>query len=112
MRRTFVLIVPLSLLLTGATNLFGDVAYLHTGTLWSNNNTAASREAAMNTVFGSGNWSDLDFAKVVDSSSIFNSTNTFIFLDGSNNGANALQSYLNSNLGLIEDWVRNGGHLF
>lgn len=46
---------------------------------------------------------------------VFSATNTFVFLDGSNDGADALNTFLNgnggANLTLIQNWVSNGGTL-
>ena len=68
----------------------------------------------MDTVFGVGAWSKLYF-ETLNPSTVFSATNTFVFLDGSNDGADALNTFLNgnggANLTLIQNWVSNGGTL-
>ncbi len=94
--------------------LFGDVAYLRSNAPapWNVDSTdPGSNEAAMDTVFGTGNWSDLRF-QTVDANSLFSSAYSFVFLEGGDHNANSLESFLIDNQTLIESWVSNGGHLF
>lgn len=113
-RPVFVLGVMLTFLGMGSGKLFGDVAYVrsNTGSPWSVvPSNPGSNEAAMNTTFGVGNWSDLRF-ETVDANLLFSSANSFIFLEGGDRTANALEYFLNTNEALISNWVSNGGRLF
>lgn len=65
---------------------------------------------AMNTVFGIGGWTQ-DYFETCDPALIFSVNTNFVFLEGSDGFANELESFLTTNIGLIEDWVNNGGRL-
>lgn len=65
---------------------------------------------AMNTAFGSGNWT-LDFFQTVNVLDMLDDAG-FIFLDGSELGANALNAFLTTNIAVLENWVNRGGKLF
>jgi hypothetical protein len=70
-----------------------------------------SNEDAMNMVFGQGNWTDSPFQNQ-PAADVFDDESECVFIDGSDFGANALNSYLQANLPLIESWVADGGRLF
>ena len=70
-----------------------------------------TNETAMNTVFGSGNWSDLRY-ETVNTASLFTVANSFIYMEGSDDNANELESFITVNLSLVQNWVSNGGSLF
>jgi hypothetical protein len=72
---------------------------------------STSNEQAMDMVFGVGNWSDLRFS-TVDPSALFSGGTSFVFLEGSDGCANQLDTFLQSHLGLIENWVLTGKGLF
>lgn len=65
---------------------------------------------AMNTVFGVDGWTAGKFEEV-DPGIVFSSENCFVFLEGSDQHANELESFLIANIGTIESWVAAGGHL-
>ena len=66
-----------------------------------------TNDAAMNTAFGSGNWS-----KSFGFNTGLFSGASFVFLDGSDSNANQLSSFIASNLTAIESYVSGGGRLF
>ncbi|MDQ2771075.1 MAG: T9SS type A sorting domain-containing protein [Bacteroidota bacterium] len=76
------------------------------GTYGDNTNVAA-----MDGVFGSGNWDSL-FLETTLATDIFTATRHRVFLEGSELGAPALSSFLQVNQAAIENWVAAGGHLF
>lgn len=85
------------------------VAYLRAniGEPWS----SASNPAALNLVFGSNTWQDLRFETAV-AGTLFSPANGFIFMDGSDNGATEMETFLTANRALMESWVASGGRLF
>lgn len=92
-----------------ANALLGQVAYVRSavGEPWGANDN----RTALDTVFGSGNWNDTRF-ETVDPSVLFSPAVHFVFMDGSDSGANALSTFLTANRALIQSWVSNGGSLF
>jgi MYXO-CTERM domain-containing protein len=68
-------------------------------------------EAAMDAVFGPGNWDDLRF-EFVDPDALFSASYGFIYLEGSDGGADELAAFLSANQMAMEDWVNGGGRLF
>jgi uncharacterized delta-60 repeat protein len=80
--------------------------YIH----YDNSYGTADNQAAMNSVFGNGNWTDAHF--VTDPSSIFTSTTSFVMMDSWFASLDSLGTYLSTNNSLIENWVLNGGRLF
>lgn len=88
----------------------GDKYYLRSngGEPWAG--FGSTNVEVMDLAFGAGGWSletfqDLTFADV------FNSDTVFVFMDGSDNGANALEAFLTANITAIEEWVFDGGSL-
>lgn len=71
----------------------------------------STNEQAMNAVFGSGGWQDLRY-ETANPLSVFSSSNSLAFLEGSSLSANELEIFLNSNISTIESWVAAGGSLF
>ncbi len=69
-----------------------------------------TNEDAMNMVFGAGQWDDLTF-EAVNPAVLFSNAYTFVYLEGSDSGADELEAFLAANQGTIEDWVANGGRL-
>jgi hypothetical protein len=66
----------------------------------------------LNTVFGENGWS-LNYFESVDPTKVFVEETTYVFIDGSDRGADELAGFLSSYHDLIEDWViRGGGKLF
>jgi hypothetical protein len=87
-----------------------------TGVVYLRSSTAApwdvtSNEVDMNDVFGKGNWNDLRY-ETVNPNSLFGSGTTFIYMEGGDNNANALQTFLSNNSASIAAWVNAGGRLF
>ena len=66
---------------------------------------------AMNSVFGAGNWT-AGYFETISVASVFNSSTKFVFLEGSDNSALELNTFLASNLPTIESWVASGGVLY
>lgn len=83
-------------------------AYLRStfGTPWGNN----TNEVAMDEVFGTGNWSDLRY-ETVDIDTLL-ANHTAIYLEGSDNNNDQLESFLTAHLSRLEDWVSLGNKLF
>ncbi len=82
-----------------------DTFYLRSNTAnpWS----STSNQAAMNAAFGSGNWTEV-FYQTVDPAVIFSSSTRFVFMEGSDGLANAMNTFLATNITLIENWVAQG----
>jgi hypothetical protein len=70
-----------------------------------------TNEAAMDTVFGAGNWDDLRY-ETVDPAVLFSVYRTFVFMEGGDDDANDMEAFLTANQTDIEAWVSNGGRLF
>jgi hypothetical protein len=68
-------------------------------------------DTAMNRVFGSNVWQDLRY-ETVNPAVLFSPAMHFIFLEGSDDNANALNTFLAANLSAMQSWVSNGGSLF
>ncbi len=77
------------------------------GAPWGQN----TNETAMDTVFGNGNWDDLRY-ETVNVASLFSASNEFIFMEGGDNNADELETFLTTNLVAMQDWVSAGGRLF
>ena len=89
--------------------LLGQSAYVRStsGEPWG----VTDNDAAMNSVFGSNVWHDLRY-ETVNPAVLFSPAMHFIFLEGSDNNANALNTFLAANLSAMQSWVSNGGSLF
>lgn len=70
----------------------------------------STNEAAMDEIFGAGNWADL---RMADGAGPFQvgSGFRFIFLEGSDGSANELNAYLQAHSAQIEGFVSGGGRL-
>jgi hypothetical protein len=71
---------------------------------------SSANESAMDRVFGIGQWRDLRFETL--NMPQFLSESTFIFLEGSDQGAQSMEDFLNAHRTAIEHWVSAGGALF
>jgi len=71
---------------------------------------SSANEAAMDRVFGVGGWQNLRF-ETIDITTLLSSS-TLIFMEGSEDDAPELESFLNTNAAAIQDWVNAGGILF
>ncbi len=69
-----------------------------------------TNEAAMDAAFGAGNWTQAFFETLV-MGTVFSPGTNFVFLEGSDGGANELNTFLTTNLAAIEAWVNGGGKL-
>jgi hypothetical protein len=65
---------------------------------------------AMNDVFGIGGWTQANFSAVA--ATIFVPGTQFVFIDGSDANAIAMNTFMTANQTLIENWVNAGGRLF
>jgi len=70
-----------------------------------------SNEALMEQVFGLNGWDDARF-ETVDPSFVFAPNRPVIFMDGSDNGAQEMEDFLNANRARMEAWVTAGGSIF
>ncbi len=84
-------------------------AYLRSaiGLPWS----SAANETQMDRVFGPGNWQDLRY-EAAKSETLFSPHTAFIFMEGGDNNAAALKTFLDANIATIQNWVSAGGRLF
>jgi uncharacterized repeat protein (TIGR01451 family) len=85
------------------------VAYMRSsvGAPWG----SVANETAMNRVFGANNWQDLRYETVIPAN-VFSPATKFIYMEGSDNNAVELETFLGSNIVTIQNWVSNGGNLF
>lgn len=80
--------------------------YIRDANPWSVNDNIN----ALNAVFGANNYTVGNFA--IAPASVFNANTQFVFLEGSDANALALNTFFTANQTLIENWVYNGGRLF
>ncbi|MEM6993503.1 MAG: thrombospondin type 3 repeat-containing protein [Myxococcota bacterium] len=71
---------------------------------------AIANEAAMDTVFGVGGWDDLQY-ETLDAQLLFSPAYGFIYLEGGDDNALALEAFLSANQAALEAWVIAGGGL-
>src|SRR5437667_4871383 len=57
------------------------------------------------------NWQNLRY-ETVSPAALFAPTNTFIFMEGSDNNATAMSAFLGKNLSAMSNWANGGGSLF
>ncbi|GAA0871354.1 hypothetical protein GCM10009117_05000 [Gangjinia marincola] len=62
----------------------------------------------MNSAYGAGNWTKATY-QALNPTTVFVSTTTVVFMDGSGDQVTAFQDFLTANTALIETWVNNGG---
>jgi len=70
-----------------------------------------TNEAAMDAVFGAGNWTAADFATVSTATLFNNATTPLIFMDGGDDCAIDLAGFLAANGAALSTWVNAGGQL-
>lgn len=85
--------------------------YIYSNTTGGEPWYTVSNTGAMNDVFGIGEWTQ-GYYETVDPAEVFGTGSCFVFLEGSDGHALELESFLNANITLIENWVASGGHLF
>ena len=85
----------------------GDRYYIKSsiGNPWG----STTNNTHMNTAFG-GDWT-LESFEFCDVATVFSPTTSFVFLDGSDNQATELNTFLTANLPAIEAWVTAGGSI-
>lgn len=66
---------------------------------------------AMSAAYGPNGWTTGDFTQA-NPATVFSQLTCFVYLDGSDLGADELNTFLTRNSKIIEDWVCQGGHLF
>ena len=77
------------------------------GAPWS----VTTNESAMDTVFGAGNWTDARY-ETVNVGTLFSAATSFIFMEGGDDNADELNTFLTANSTAIASWVSAGGRLF
>jgi hypothetical protein len=89
--------------------LSGQAAYVRStsGEPWGR----TDNDVAMNSVFGTNGWQDLRY-ETVSPAALFSPAMHFIFMEGSDFNATALNTFLTANLAALQTWVSNGGSLF
>jgi hypothetical protein len=70
----------------------------------------SGNETQMNAVFGPAGWQDLRF-ETANVAAVFSPATTFVFLEGGDNNAFALEAFLATNGAAISAWVNAGGHI-
>lgn len=88
---------------------FADAYYIRSqsGSPWGQSNY----EEDMDAVFGVGSWVAARY-ETVNINNLFSSTNSFIYMEGSDRNANALEAFITTNKTQMESWVYSGGTLF
>jgi len=88
---------------------FSDAYYVRSqsSSPWGQSNY----EEDMDAVFGVGAWVAARYESV-NANDLFSSANNFIYLEGSDRNANALETFITVNKVKMEDWVFAGGTLF
>ena len=87
----------------------GGVVYLRSngGQPWGQN----TNENALNAEFGVGAWQDLRYQTVVPAT-VFSPQNCLVVMEGGDNNANAMNTFIQANIAAMEAWVSQGGSLF
>lgn len=85
----------------------GTRYYIRDADPWS----TANNTTAMTAVFGANNYITTTFTAAVPAT-VFAAGTQFVFLEGSDANATALNTFFTANQTLIENWVNNGGRLF
>jgi hypothetical protein len=78
----------------------------NTGQPWGQ----TTNEDAMDNVIGPGNWDTL-YYETLDLNQTFNSGTKFIFMEGGDSSFSAFQSFMQTNLTTVYNWVHSGGEL-
>lgn len=87
----------------------GNYYYIrsNSGSPWG----STSNETAMDAVFGAGVWTQ-GFFQTVNPATLFSAATCTIFMDGSDGGATAFETFLTANMTAMENWVAAGGKIF
>lgn len=89
----------------------GNIYYVYSNTTGGQPWFTTTNSTAMDQVFTPGGWSTA-YYETLDPASVFSAATTFVFLEGSDQHANELETFLTANMSTIEDWVAAGGRLF
>ena len=94
-------------------NVGSEVWYVHSNQFQpiETLDQGTTNETTMNTVFGAGNW-QLGYFETMNVAQVFSPNTCVIFIDGSYRDVDPLETFLSSNIQVVEDWVAAGGHLF
>jgi hypothetical protein len=68
---------------------------------------STAEDSAMNTAFGAGNWDKFNGFNA----SVFSSGYSFVYLDGGDGISGEFDSFMGANLGALETFVSDGGHV-
>lgn len=101
-----ILAVFLAVLFTA--NVHAGAIYLDSdiGNPWGQVNN----EESMDAVFGAGSWLE-DTFETIDLATLFSASTDFIYLEGGDRNADALEAFLLANKIALENWVAAGGRL-
>lgn len=91
----------------------GSIAYyIYSNTTGGEPWFTTNNTTAMNAAFGPEDitWFR-DYYETLDVATVFGPATCFVFLEGSDAHANELETFLTANIGTIEAWVNDGGHL-
>ena len=69
-----------------------------------------TNETAMNAVFGGGGWTDGRY-ETINVATLF-ATPDFIFMEGGDDNANEMETFINANTAAVSTYVNNGGVIF
>lgn len=70
----------------------------------------STNEAAMDSVFGVGNWTDGRY-ETINTATLFSAATSFIYMEGGDSNADELEGFLTANSAAIAAWVGAGGRL-
>jgi hypothetical protein len=87
---------------------FGQYVYVRSsvGQPWGQN----TNENAMDSVFGSGNWTT-QYYETLDPTALLISSTQFIFMEGGDSSYNAFAYFMETNGVALTTWIYNGGRL-
>lgn len=64
----------------------------------------------MDIVFGAGNW-NMAYYQTLSPTTVFNCSTRVVYMEGSDNGANIMNTFITTHASLISSWVNGGGQL-
>lgn len=71
---------------------------------------SSAYDQGLNAVFGVGGWTPLSYAAAVPAT-VFAPSTQFVYIEGSDGNAIAMNNYITANITTIENWVNSGGRL-
>ena len=84
----------------------GAIYYIRNSDPWG----STAYNQGMNAVFGVGNWQAVTYA-AANPAVVFSPATQFVYIEGSDGNAIAMNTYVTANIAAIEAWVNNGGRL-